>query len=285
MFIAIAGSSGFVGRRLKKAFQEKNVRVIEIRRSDFTLSDQELALKLNGARVIINLAGAPIVKKWTDLYKKELVDSRILTTRKLRNVIPMMEEKPQLLIATSAVGIYPDGKLFSEDDRAFSPNFLSKLCRDWEDEALLGEKDYRIAIFRLGVVLDSKEGAFPKMRKPFSLGFGGKLGNGRQGFSWIHIQDLINAYFFVIENTDCAGIYNLGSPAPVTNAIFTEILAKKLRRPSFFPVPAFVLQLLYGEGSMALTKGQMVFPKRLLEAGFSFRFPDLESALNDILRK
>jgi uncharacterized protein (TIGR01777 family) len=285
MFVAIAGSTGFVGKRLIKAFQEKNIRVLPIRRADFVLTDHELALKLNGAQVIINLTGAPIVKKWTAAYKKELIDSRILTTRKLRNVISLMAEKPRLVISTSAVGIYPDGKLFSEVDRTYSPNFLSKLCRDWEDEALSGDIDYRIAIFRLGVILDSKEGAFPRMITPFKFGFGGKIGNGRQGFSWIHIQDLINAYFFVIEHPECAGIYNLSTPSPVTNSIFTEILAKKLNRPALIPVPAFVLQLIYGEGSIALTKGQMVLPKRLLDAGFKFLFPDLQSAFNDIFRK
>ena len=285
MLVAIAGSSGFVGKRLKQALLARNFSVIDIRRQDFTGSDSGLAERLTGAQVIINLAGAPIIQKWTTQYKRELYESRILTARKIRKAVCLMPEKPRLLIGTSAVGIYPDGKVLNESDREFTPNFLSNLCRDWEDEVLTDDCDYRRIIFRLGIVLDPAEGAFPRIVKPFRVGVGGKLGSGRQGFSWIHLQDLIRAYFFVMENTECQGIFNLTAPNPVSNAQFTRMLAQKLNRPAIFPVPRFALKLLYGEGSMALTEGQLVMPGRLLDSGFTFAFPDLDSCLNDLVKK
>jgi uncharacterized protein len=285
MRIAIAGATGFIGKKLIQSFLSKNWQITEIRRKDFELPDDEFIELIADAEVIINLAGAPILKRWTFSYKKELISSRIQTTRKLRNAISTMKRKPQLFISTSAVGFYPEGGPYTESDRSYFPSFLSDLCRDWENEALLIENDCRLVIFRFGVILDSKEGALKKMLPLFKLGLGGKIGLGKQGFSWVHITDLLNTYTFVIENQECKGIYNLTAPNPVNNAELTHILAKTLGRPAFMRVPVFFMKLVYGEAAVTLVEGPKVLPKRLLDAGFNFTFPELGPALHDLLRK
>ena len=180
MKIAIAGASGFIGKNLIKTFLEKNWQIIEINRKDFSLTQDEFIEKIADSDCVINLAGAPILRRWTFSYKKVLFESRIITTRKIRLAIAAMKNKPQLFISTSAVGFYPEGGPFSESDRSYFPSFLADLCRDWENEALLIENDCRLVIFRFGVVLDKSDGALTKMLPMFKMGIGGKIGNGQQ---------------------------------------------------------------------------------------------------------
>lgn len=209
------------------------------------------------------------------------MSSRIDTTASLVKAIQAAVVKPSMFISTSAVGIYPDGQTFTEKDRQYDPGFLGKVCQAWEEEALKASAVTNVAVFRLGIVLSKDGGALPKMLLPFRFGLGGKIASGKQGFSWIHIDDLINAYRFVVEK-QLTGTFNLTAPGVTDNAGFTSSLSRALKRPALLPVPAFMLKLIYGEGSTALTGGQKVAPVRLLEAGFEFRYPKLDEALREL---
>ena len=284
MQVLVSGVNGFIGSRLRMAMQEKGWEVIPLERKDFALDAHILGIKLSGADVIIHLAGAPIVHRWNEAYKKELRNSRINTTRKLVEALSLEREKPILFISTSAIGIYSATGSHSEVSSSTADDFIGKLCLDWEKEAVHAASITRTVIFRLGIVLAKDGGAFPKMLLPFKFGLGGKIGSGKQGFSWIHIDDLIAAYLFVIDNVEMNVAINLTSPEPCNNAEFTNTLATLIRRPAFFTVPLFALKLIYGEGATAVTGGQTVIPDRLMKAGFGYNFPTLAKALANILK-
>jgi uncharacterized protein len=283
MKVLISGSTGFVGKSLAAALTGKGFEVVSAGRADFAEGVDALAVKVSQVDVVVNLAGAPIVARWSASYKKEILDSRIKTTKMLADAIVLATKKPGLFISTSAVGIYPDGEVFTEANARYGHDFLAKVCTDWEAEAMKAASHTRVAIFRLGVVLSAKGGALPKLLLPFKLGLGGPIAGGKQGFSWIHMDDLINAYLFVIEK-QLGGVFNLSAPEISDNAGFTRALGSALKRPAILPVPAFALRLVYGEGASALTNGQKVISERLQKEGFVFRFPDLETALMDLLK-
>jgi TIGR01777 family protein len=263
--------------------QQKGWDVIPLSRADFDLGTGHMAQKISGADVVINLAGASIVHRWSEAYKEELRNSRIITTERLVDAMAVATQVPKLFISTSAIGIYAEEGRHTELDYNPAGDFIGKLCQDWETEAKVAAPYIRTVIFRLGIVMAGDGGALPKMLLPFKLGLGGKIGNGRQGFSWIHIHDLIATYLFVIENSQLSGTFNLTSPEPCNNLTFTKTVSRILHRPAFFTVPAFVLKLIYGEGAVAVTGGQTALPERLLMAGFQYKFPALEGALKDIL--
>jgi len=285
MRIVISGINGLIGSRLRLAVIEKGWEVIPLQRQDFDLNVELLGKKISGADAVIHLAGAPIVHRWNAAYKKELRSSRINTTRKLVEAMRAARVKPGLFISTSAIGIYAADGSHTEINSRPATDFIGQLCRDWEAEANASGTFARTVIFRLGIVLAKDGGAFPKMLMPFKFGLGGNIGNGLQGFSWIHVNDLIAAYMFAIENSRIIGVYNLTSPEPCDNATFTRILAKVLNRPAFFSVPLFALRLIYGEGATAVTGGQKVIPERLINAGFHYSFPLLEGAIKDLLKR
>ncbi len=280
--VAITGSSGFVGTNLKNAFEAKGFKVICIKREELKNHDKLTSI-IEKTNLLINLAGANIINRWTNKYKKLLVDSRINTTKALIQAISRAKTKPELFVSTSAVGIYKNLNCYDEEYYDYEDNFLAKLCKTWENEALKA-KDFevRTVIFRFGIVLGDG-GALKKMLPPFKFGLGGIIGNGSQDFSFIHIDDLINAYKFVYEKSYCEGIYNLTAPTPTTNYSFTKALGKVLHRPTILPVPKFVLNLIFSEGAKVLTDGQCVKPKRLLESGFKFNFKTIEHALADLV--
>ncbi|MDR4504815.1 MAG: TIGR01777 family oxidoreductase [Candidatus Scalindua sp.] len=280
--IAMSGASGFVGSNLTRAFHAENYEVLPLGRKDFTLSPEVIAERMDGADILINLAGAPIIEKWTETYKKTLHESRIDVTRKLVQACSLASQKPKLLVSTSAIGYYATEGTHTEEHYVKADDFLGNLAEDWEQEALkAGKLGIRTVIFRFGVVLGKDGGALKKMLFPFKLGMGGTIGDGMQPFSWVHIKDLIRAYQAVIENTAYEGIYNLTAPKPTTNKGLTDALGKALRRPTFFRVPKFALRLKLGEGSQILTKGQNVIPKKLMDSGFTFLFPEIETAVSD----
>ena len=283
MIIAISGAGGLIGKKLTTYFGSKGHEVRRIPRISAGTEATTVAVSVAGADVIINLAGAPIIGRWTASYKKELFESRILTTRKIVEAIGLNSEKPGLLISASAIGIYASENEQTEDNFSKSDNFLGEICLAWENEARKAIPLTRVAIARFGVVLDSHGGALAKMLPAFRFGLGGKVASGRQGFSWIHINDLAEAMNFLIENKDISGEFNFTAPGITDNAGFTKTLAGILKRPAFFTVPAFALKLIFGEGSITLTGGQFAPPKHLLDAGFRFSFPDLEGALKDII--
>ena len=279
--IAITGASGFVGTSLTKYFSNLGYKIIAISR-DILNNQEKLKDTLNQTDIVINLAGANIINRWSDSYKKLLYSSRIDTTSKIVNAINSIENKPKLLISTSAVGIY-DNKSTHNENGTFSNDFLSNLCQDWEKEALKANNETtKVAIFRFGIVLGRDGGAFAKMITPFKLGLGGVIGSGNQAFSYIHIVDLLRAYQFVIENK-FSGVFNLTAPKPTTNLLFTRALGKALRRPTIFPVPEFILKLIFSEGAKVLTDGQDVIPEKLLSLGFKFEYKNIEETLQALI--
>ena len=280
--IAICGSTGFVGTSLGKYFSNLNYKIISISRE--ILNNQEkLEKTICSSDIVINLAGANIINRWSESYKKLLYLSRIETTAKIVDAINKIEKKPKLLISTSAVGIY-DNKLVYDENGSYSNDFLSALCQDWEDEAFKAKSEFtKVSIFRFGIVMGRDGGALQKMITPFKLGLGGVIGSGNQAFSFIHIDDLLNAYKFVIEN-EYEEIFNLTTPVPTTNRGLTKALGKTLKKPTIFPVPEFILNLIFSEGAKVLTDGQSVVPKKLLDLGFEFKFNTIEETIEDLCK-
>jgi hypothetical protein len=234
--------------------------------------------------VIINLAGASIFSRWTPEQKKILQSSRIETTRNLVESVPI-STKRLTFFSTSAVGYYG----FHEDKELIesSPSgndFLAKLAYDWEQEALRAQdKGARVIITRFGIVLGKNGGALGQMIPLFKYFLGGPLGSGRQWFSWVHMHDLAEAFIFLLNHQEIFGAVNLCSPNPLRNKDLGDAIGKVMHRPSFMPAPGFMIRLILGEFGDVLLKGQRVIPHRLLEAGFKFRYPDIEEALRDII--
>lgn len=285
MNILMSGSTGFVGKYLSEAFLGEGWRVIPLRREDFKLSEDEFQKKCEGADIVINLAGAPVAGRWTEEYKKTLYSSRIDVTSKIIRAVERMEKRPELFISTSAIGIYSSQGTHTEESHTYNDGFLGKLALAWEKTALKAQDlGIRTVIFRFGVVLGRDGGALQKMLIPFRIGLGGIVGDGKQAFSWIHIEDLKNAYFLVIGEKRFSGTFNLTSPNPVTNEELTRALAGVLGKPAVLRVPAFVLRLQYGEGAKIFIEGQTVLPGRLLDSGFKFTFGRLEQALADLVK-
>ncbi|MDX9942656.1 MAG: TIGR01777 family oxidoreductase [Bacteroidales bacterium] len=284
MKAAISGSSGFQGKALLAMLYKLGYEVVPLSRKDLYGSPEGLSKKIRGAGVIIHLAGAPIIGRWTPKYRKEIYDSRILTTRTLTLAMGMLDQKPHTFICASAVGIYPNKGSFTEDNTAIAGNFLGKVCQDWETEASKAPAEVRVLNFRFGIVLGKNGGALPKMALPFRLFIGGKIASGNQMVSWVHLQDVLRIFRFALENKDLAGAVNICAPQPVTNKQLSQTIARVLGRPAFFPVPAFALSLVFGKGAMILTQGQHALPKKLQDAGFQFQFPELTDALKDLLK-
>jgi uncharacterized protein (TIGR01777 family) len=235
------------------------------------------------ADVVVNLAGAPVARRWTNAQKAEIRRSRVELTRGLLDRIAEFEKKPVAYISASAVGYY--GTSLTEtfvETSSPGTDFLARVCLDWEREASRAtELGMRVAIVRTGLVLGPDGGALPMMLPAFRFGLGGKLASGAQWMSWIHIEDLIDAYLHAIDGT--TGAMNATAPDPVTNAEFTQTLATVLHRPAILPVPELLLKMVFGEGAIILTEGQRVLPERTLASGYRFRYPELEPALRSLL--
>jgi uncharacterized protein len=280
--IAMSGATGFIGSNLSKAFKALLWDIIPLGISDFSLSTDELVARMSGADVVVNLAGAPVTQRWTAEHKKEMYDSRIGVTRRLADACAAMDKKPELFISTSAVGYYSSEGKHTEDNFKKAEDFLGNLTQDWEREALLVNKSgIRTVIFRFGIVLGKDGGVLKQMLVPFKKGLGGTIGDGTQGFSWVHIHDLVRAYEAAVEDSSYEGIYNLTAPSVTTNRDLTQALSAALGIPAILRIPIFVLRLQFGEGADAPAGGQFVTPKRLLDKGFSFEFRDINKAVKD----
>ena len=282
--IVISGATGFVGTHLSDILSQHGYAIDRLSRSDLSLNDNELSERLNGVFAVINLSGAPIIKRWTPAYKKELYTSRIRTTQKIANAIRLTTIKPEVFISTSAIGIYKNKTHNTERAAQYDSGYLAKICKDWEASALTTLKITRTVIFRLGVVLSREGGAMKNMLPVFRMGLGGPISNGNQGFPWIHLDDLLHAYLYILEHSETDGIFNLTAPEIITNHQFTKSLASVVRRPAFIKVSPFMLKLRYGEGVVALTEGAFVEPFRLKEFGFEFRYPNIIDALEEIVK-
>ena len=254
--IVISGASGFVGTHLTQLFKKEGYAVIALRRSDLKNSEA-LTEKLEGVEALINLAGANIIQRWSEAYKKVLYSSRIETTKALVEAMAKTKNPPKIFISTSAIGIYKNDNIYDEYTKELEKNFLAQLCIDWEAQALQAQSlGVRTLICRFGIIIGSDGGALQKMLLPFKMGVGGIIGDGKQAFSFMHIEDLKRFYLHAINNPELEGIYNMTTAKPTTNHGLTKALGKTLKRPTILPLPALVLQLLFGEGSTVLTDGQ-----------------------------
>ncbi len=283
MIVAISGASGFIGRSLAQKLRQRDWEIRNISRSDIgEAAGIALEQKIRDSDIVINLAGAPVSRKWTPAYKKEIMESRIRTTTRIVEAINRRENRLKVFISASAIGIYDSTGEHTEASEQFADSFLARVCQEWEKAAMQATATDRRVILRIGVVLGKNGGALAKLERPFRMGFGGRLGSGEQSFSYIHLHDLLEAVLFSIENENLEGVVNAVSPHPSYNWEFTEKLGKIFGQPAFFMVPAFALKVALGEGAQVLLEGQKVLPEKLLKSGFVFRFPTIQNALRDI---
>ncbi|MBW6488671.1 TIGR01777 family oxidoreductase [Sulfurimonas sp.] len=281
--IAICGKSGLVGSKLEELFTSQHNDVIGVKIRDNT-SIEEVVAQIEKCDILINLSGTTILAPWSESYKKTLYSSRIETTKKLVEAIGVCKERPKLFLSASAVGIYESNIAHDDNSKNYADDFLSALCRDWEAEAKKAEAfDVRVVQMRFGVVFSKEGGAMDKIVPPFKMGVGGELGSGEQMVSWIHIDDLLRAILFITKTPDISGSVNFTSPYPLSNKEQTDILGKVLHRPTFFRVPAFVIKLIFGEGSRVVLDSKEVYPSKLLESGFVFEYDKFEPALREIV--
>lgn len=286
MKIAITGSHGLIAKHLKSSLPTEKYEIIPISRQMlYGYQKEELAAAMKGCEVVIHLAGATINQRWTEKAKKEIHDSRIFTTRALVASINEMETKPKLFISTSAIGAYNNGAVCDETELEYSRSFLGQLCQQWENEARKVSPEVRLVIARMGVVLAKDGGALPIIKKPFQFYLGGPIGDGSQGFSWIHITDVVKILQFIIHHQFAKGVINFTSPQNTNNFMLTEALGKIMKRPTLFFVPKFALRLLLGERAQLMTEGQNIYPGQLFRLNYQFRFPTLEGALFDLIKK
>jgi len=235
---------------------------------------------------VINLAGEPIAaKRWTAKRKQQLLDSRLKTTQNLMDAIARMAKPPDCLINASAVGFYGDQQDCDEDETTLpADDFAHQLCAQWEQKACQAESlGVRVCIIRIGLVVGRGGGFLAKMLPVFKLGLGGPFGDGQQWMSWVHRDDLVRLIGWLLDHERCQGIYNATAPCPVTNENFTKMLTALLRRPALLPMPAKVAQLVFGEMAQLFLTGQRALPRRITEEGFEFHYPDLKTALAEVL--
>lgn len=292
MKVLITGGTGFIGKHLTQHFLIQKNEVIILTRKPTTSNTQNLNYLtyengkiplINGVEVVINLAGAGIAdKNWTKSYKQEILESRIKATRACVDFINNSEIKPKVFISSSAIGYYGTKSTKILDEHASAGNdFLSEVATQWENEAL--KAPIRTVLLRTGIVLGNDGGALPKIIPPFKFYAGGHIGNGKQGFPWIHIQDVVNLVDWAIHNEKVSGPLNLVAPETMNNAQFAKILGKILHKPSGLPLPAILIKSLLGERAMLLLEGQFVYPKKAIEMGYQFIYPTAESALKNLL--
>jgi uncharacterized protein (TIGR01777 family) len=299
--VLITGGSGLVGRALAANLaRDVNEVIILSRRPERVISlppgvsakwwdghtTEGWRSLVDGTDAIINLAGENISSgRWTDERKRRILESRLNAGRAIVQAVEAAAHKPRVVIQASGVGYYgPCGDEEITEETPPGHDFLARVAVDWEaSTAPLEALGVRRIIIRTGVVLSSAGGALPRMLLPFRLFAVRRLGSGRQWFPWIHIADEVRAIRFLMETERASGPFNLSAPAPLTNAEFSRLLGKQLRRPALVPVPGFMLRLLFGEMATALLDGQRAMPRRLLQLGFKFQFAEASLALRDLL--
>jgi len=301
MKIFMTGGTGFVGTSLTRKLVEQGHQLTILTRKISGDPSPSRGVSLiegdptkegtwqehvSGHEAVINLAGASIFRRWTKEAKAMIRDSRILTTKNLVEAMSARTGAETTLISTSAVGYYGfHGNEELDESHPPGDDFLASLSKDWEEAAIKAEMyGARVILCRFGIVLGKLGGALGQMTPLFKSGLGSPLGSGKQWFSWIHEQDLINVYLFLLDHKNLSGPINCMAPESVTNREFTKALGKALKRPTFMPaVPGFILKIIKGEFGNVLLKGQRVAPKKLSDAGFDFQFPRVNDALQDLL--
>lgn len=294
MNILMTGGTGFIGRHFLARYPDYRYTLLvrDAAHASRLLGDKHQyitsldALDLATAfDAVINLAGEPIVGvRWSDAQKDKLNKSRWKTTEAVVDWMLRAEQQPAVFLSGSAIGFYGTSKeaRFCEANEPAVNDFSSLLCQRWESEAKLAEPKTRVVLLRTGVVLGTDGGALDKMLLPFKLGLGGPVGSGEQWMSWIHMKDYLSAMHHLLVSESCRGAYNLTAPEPVRNKRFVKALADALHRPCWMPLPAYALKLALGEASTLLLDGQQVIPQKLLDEGFAFSFPTVESAMKDL---
>jgi len=293
MRVLVTGGTGFIGRALCPRMAGTGHEVVVLSRSaDAAVPGAASvvvgleALDAADFDAVVNLAGAPIGDaRWTEARKRLLVESRVRTTSALVEWMGRAGRPPGVLLSASAVGFYGEqGDRVVTEATVPTPGFTHELCAAWEAEARKAEAHgVRVCLVRTGVVLDRDGGALAKMLPAFRLGAGGRLGSGEHWFPWIHREDMVSIYLWLLERDSCKGAYNASAPNPVTNEDFTRSLGAALRRPTILPMPAKALQLMFGEMSELLLVSDRMVPQRLLDEGFPFRYPQIGPALKAIL--
>lgn len=296
MKIAIAGGTGFVGKKLHALLQTKGHEVIILTRGEEKVEDGIRYIRwMNGAKpeqslegidAFVNLAGVSLNKgRWTDERKKAILESRLETTNEVLRIFENLTDRPTVYIQASAIGIYPTSttEVYTEQSENMASDFLGSVVKDWEANALRAEKfDIRVCCTRFGVILGKDSGALPLITLPYQLGFGGTIGSGEQWMSWIHVEDVARAILFTIEHDELVGPINFTSPNAKRMKQFGKIVGHTLNRPHWLPVPRIALQLALGEKSILVLEGQYVVPEKLLKAEFPFKFVSLEDAIIDL---
>jgi uncharacterized protein (TIGR01777 family) len=281
MNVAITGASGMIGKRLRQRVVEAGQMALPISRA---AGDSAMGEILASADAIVHLAGEPVAQRWTDAAKKRIRDSRVEGTRHLVNAMSAQSHRPRVLVCASAVGYYGSrGDQILTEASSPGTDFLARVVVEWEEAAQLAESlDMRVVRMRFGMVL-GHGGALAKMLPPFRFGLGGRLGSGHQWMAWIHIDDAVNLILFALNYAAVRGAVNATAPHPVTNEEFTGRLALELHRPAILPVPGFALKLAFGEMSDMVLASQRVLPTVAKSAGFRFQYPDLQTALGNLL--
>ncbi|XP_020703593.1 epimerase family protein SDR39U1 homolog, chloroplastic isoform X2 [Dendrobium catenatum] len=281
LVVSITGATGFIGRRLVQKL------IADQRFPEIVIAEEEEWSKcIEGSNAVVNLAGMPISTRWSSEVKKEIKQSRIKVTSKVVDLINKLNssERPSVLISATAIGYYgtSDTQVFDETSPSGN-DYLAEVCREWETIALEVDKDVRLLLLRIGVVLGRDGGALAKMIPLFKTFAGGPLGSGKQWFSWIHLDDLVNLIYEALRNPSYKGIVNGTAPHPVRLSEMCDQLGQVMGRPSWLPVPDFVLKAVLGEGATIVLEGQKVLPVKAKKLGFTFKYPFVKDALRDII--
>ncbi|MCL1466385.1 TIGR01777 family oxidoreductase [Argonema galeatum] len=305
MKVAITGATGFVGSRLVERLHAEGNRVLVLTRNPerarkvfpsnnfpnveivaYTPRESgEWQKSISGCDGVVNLAGESLAEgRWTPERKEAIMDSRKIGTQKIVEAISQANPKPTVLVNPSAIGYYGTSETATFDETSpAGDGFLASVCETWETEAQkVKDLDVRLVILRVGIVL-GMGGAIAKMLPPFKLFAGGPIGSGRQWFSWIDREDLVNLILSSLRRPDIEGVFNATAPNPVRMAEFSHTLGQVLKRPSWLPVPGFALEVLLGDAAVVVLEGQQVLPKRTLQSGFEYQYPKLKLALENIL--
>ena len=306
--IIIAGGSGLIGRALTASLVHDEHEVIILSRSPENVRDLPKGARAVGwdgktaagwgklveqTDAIVNLAGESIAgegfvpSRWTEERKQRIRQSRVDAGKAMVAAVTAASNKPEVLIQSSAIGYYgPHADEIIDEDFPAGDDYLARVCVDWEAaSAAVEDQGVRRVIIRTGLVLTAQGGIFTRLQLPFKLFVGGPMGSGNQYYSWIHRQDEIAAIRFLIVTKEAQGAFNMAAPNPVTSREFARMLGRVMGRPSAIPVPGFAMKMALGEVAMTALEGQRVIPKRLLELGFEFKYPDLEEALLELVNQ
>lgn len=294
MKITICGGTGFIGKALSEHLLQQGHEVVILARK--VPETEQAGLKyltwdqidatpvlLEGTEAIVNLAGSSLNQRWTPKAKQSIIESRMKTVQAVAKLVHTLHQKPAVVVQASAIAIYGTSRVdtFSEESPEHVVDFPSSVVKEWEDTAELIQ-GVRLIKLRTSVVLGTHGGAFPLMKLPYALGFGGKIGSGKQWVSWIHLHDMVRLIEFCITHPDISGPVNASAPEPVTNNQFGQTVGHIYHRPHWFPVPSFLMKTVLGELSLIVLEGQRVIPDKILKHGFRFDYPTLEQALQNL---